>query len=69
MLIILRLIDSQSHTHTDSNSSANISALPLTCPQPFAASSTYTEDCLSMILYVPTASQVDSGVPTLMWYA
>jgi len=32
-------------------------------------SSTFTEDCLSMILYVPTTlEEVDGGVPTLMWY-
>ncbi|OAX40276.1 alpha/beta-hydrolase [Rhizopogon vinicolor AM-OR11-026] len=49
------------------NGSTNISALPLMCPQPYADDSTFTEDCLSMILYVPTNLHVDGGVPTLMW--
>ncbi|KAG1756333.1 Carboxylesterase [Suillus paluster] len=49
------------------NGSTNVSALPLMCPQPYVDNSTFTEDCLSMILYVPTTSDEDSDVPTLMW--
>ncbi|KAH7911429.1 Alpha/Beta hydrolase protein [Hygrophoropsis aurantiaca] len=49
------------------NGSTNVSALPLMCPQPYVDDSTFSEDCLSMILYVPTTLSVDSGVPTLMW--
>ncbi|KAG1903856.1 Carboxylesterase [Suillus fuscotomentosus] len=49
------------------NGSTNVSALPLTCPQPYANTSTFTEDCMSMILYVPTTLHADSCVPTLMW--
>ncbi|KAJ7749550.1 Alpha/Beta hydrolase protein [Mycena maculata] len=49
------------------NGSTNASALPLACPQPEVDPSTYTEDCLSMILYVPTTLNANSGVPTLVW--
>ncbi|KAH7923532.1 alpha/beta-hydrolase [Leucogyrophana mollusca] len=49
------------------NGSTNVSALPLMCPQPYVDDSTFSEDCLSMILYVPTTLTVGSGVPTLMW--
>ncbi|KAJ6531229.1 Alpha/Beta hydrolase protein [Mycena capillaripes] len=45
----------------------NASGLPLACPQPSVDPSTYTEDCLSMILYVPTTLKANSGVPTLLW--
>ncbi|KAJ7670877.1 alpha/beta-hydrolase [Mycena polygramma] len=45
----------------------NASGLPLACPQPDVDPSTYTEDCLSMILYVPTTLTASSGVPTLLW--
>nr|GAT51241.1 predicted protein [Mycena chlorophos] len=49
------------------NGNTNASALPLACPQPGVDASTYTEDCLSMILYVPTTLKPDSNVPTLVW--
>ncbi|KAG2147259.1 Carboxylesterase [Suillus cothurnatus] len=49
------------------NGSTNVSSLPLMCPQPFVDNSTFTEDCLSMILYVPTTLHAHSSVPTLMW--
>ncbi|KAF8205748.1 alpha/beta-hydrolase [Mycena galopus ATCC 62051] len=45
----------------------NASGLPLACPQPSVDPSTYVEDCLSMILYVPSSLKVTSGVPTLLW--
>ncbi|KAJ7461542.1 alpha/beta-hydrolase [Mycena latifolia] len=49
------------------NGASDASALPLACPQPVADPSTYAEDCLSMILYVPTTLKANSGVPTLLW--
>lgn len=64
----LRLVCFRSHIYINSNGSTNVSALPLMCPQPYADTSTFTEDCLSMILYVPATLDIDSGVPTLMWY-
>ncbi|KAJ7256473.1 alpha/beta-hydrolase [Mycena haematopus] len=45
----------------------NASGLPLACPQPLVDPSTYAEDCLSMILYVPTSLKASSDVPTLLW--
>ncbi|TFK38938.1 alpha/beta-hydrolase [Crucibulum laeve] len=47
--------------------SANPSTMPLACPQPFVDSSAYTEDCLSMILYVPPSLSLTSAAPTLIW--
>ncbi|KAG1754325.1 Carboxylesterase [Suillus lakei] len=49
------------------NGSTNVTALPLMCPQPFVDDSTFTEDCMSMILYVPTTLHADGSVPTLVW--
>ncbi|KAJ7197881.1 alpha/beta-hydrolase [Mycena rebaudengoi] len=49
------------------NGSTDVAALPLACPQPKVEPSTYSEDCLSMLLYVPTTLKPDSGVPTIMW--
>ncbi|KAG6814563.1 hypothetical protein H0H92_000091 [Tricholoma furcatifolium] len=46
---------------------SNQTSLPLACPQPDVDSSTYNEDCLSMILYVPPTLSVGDDVPTLMW--
>lgn len=53
---------------TCSNNATRPSALPFACPQPSSAenSADTDEDCLSMILYVPSAA-VWSTVPTLMW--
>lgn len=45
----------------------NATGLPLPCPQPPFDPSTSTEDCLSMILYVPPGIAKDSAVPTFMW--
>ncbi|KAJ6502094.1 alpha/beta-hydrolase [Mycena sanguinolenta] len=45
----------------------NASGLPLACPQPLVDPSTYAEDCLSMVLYVPTSLKANSGAPTLLW--
>ncbi|KAH0583691.1 hypothetical protein H2248_009300 [Termitomyces sp. 'cryptogamus'] len=45
----------------------NQTSLPLACPQPGVDSSAYTEDCLSMIIYVPPGLTLYSNAPTLMW--
>jgi carboxylesterase type B len=37
------------------------------CPQAGVDSSTYSEDCLSMIFYVPATITATSKVPTLVW--
>lgn len=47
--------------------STNVSSLPLACPQPNLDPSLYTEDCLSMVLYVPPSLNLQSAVPTLVW--
>ncbi|KAF7311334.1 Carboxylic ester hydrolase [Mycena kentingensis (nom. inval.)] len=49
------------------NGATNASALPLACPQGGVDASDYSEDCLSMVLYVPNTLKVNSGVPTLVW--
>lgn len=51
-----------------SNGSSDPSALPLACPQAGMADSSMSEDCLSMVLYVPDSVNIGSGAPTLMWY-
>ena len=50
-----------------SNGLTDVTALPLTCPQAGADPSTYSEDCLSMVLYVPTTLTSTSSAPTLVW--
>ena len=47
---------------------ANETSFPLACPQSNVHSSAYTEDCLSMVLYVPPRLASNSNAPTLMWY-
>ncbi|KAJ7609893.1 alpha/beta-hydrolase [Roridomyces roridus] len=49
------------------NDADDPAALPLQCPQLNADASTYSEDCLSMILYVPDNISVGSDAPTLVW--
>ncbi|OBZ69107.1 Para-nitrobenzyl esterase [Grifola frondosa] len=49
------------------NGASNATALPLACPQLNADDSTFSEDCLSMLLYVPDSISTDSDAPTLMW--
>lgn len=49
------------------NGSTNVTALPLACPQPNVDPSTYSEDCLSMILYVPTTLTSTCSASTLVW--
>ncbi|CCM03627.1 uncharacterized protein FIBRA_05771 [Fibroporia radiculosa] len=46
---------------------SNASGLPLACPQTDADASSYSEDCLAMILYVPPSVQPGSDAPTLVW--
>ncbi|KAI0310187.1 Alpha/Beta hydrolase protein [Amylostereum chailletii] len=48
------------------NGAIDPAALPLTCPQD-ADASTYSEDCLSALIYVPSSLSTTSGAPTLMW--
>ncbi|KIP04759.1 hypothetical protein PHLGIDRAFT_129302 [Phlebiopsis gigantea 11061_1 CR5-6] len=45
----------------------NASQLPLACPQDNIDASAMSEDCLSMILYVPTSVKAGSNVPTILW--
>lgn len=47
------------------NGSSDVSALPLPCPQD--GTSSYSEDCLSMVLYVPVTLKATDGVPVFMW--
>ncbi|KAK7063418.1 carboxylic ester hydrolase [Favolaschia claudopus] len=49
------------------NGSGDPAALPLQCPQIRVDASTFSEDCLSMILYVPVDISAGSKVPTLVW--
>ncbi|KAI6036430.1 alpha beta-hydrolase [Pisolithus microcarpus] len=45
----------------------NISMLPPMCPQPYVSDTTYSEDCLAMVLYVPSSLTDTNSVPTLVW--
>ncbi|EMD38209.1 hypothetical protein CERSUDRAFT_113358 [Gelatoporia subvermispora B] len=49
------------------NGATDPTALPLTCPQNTTADSTMSEDCLSMILYVPSSVKPGSNAPALLW--
>ncbi|KAF8201777.1 Alpha/Beta hydrolase protein [Pholiota molesta] len=49
------------------NGATNSSSLPLACPQDVLDPSAYTEDCLSMVIYVPPSLTVGSTAPTLVW--
>ncbi|KAK0211160.1 alpha/beta-hydrolase [Desarmillaria ectypa] len=49
------------------NNSSDVTAMPLACPQSGLDSSQYSEDCLSVILYVPATLTVSDNVPTLTW--
>ena len=50
------------------NGASKPSALPLVCPQDNVQDSAMSEDCLSMILYVPKGVKVGTSVPILLWY-
>ncbi|EKM55684.1 uncharacterized protein PHACADRAFT_184465 [Phanerochaete carnosa HHB-10118-sp] len=57
-------------TPTDACISAgntNASQLPLACPQDGIDASAMSEDCLSMLLYVPSSVNPASNAPTLLW--
>lgn len=49
------------------NNSSDPAALPLACPQSTMDPSKFSEDCLSMLLYVPTAVTVSSKLPVFLW--
>ncbi|KAH9011611.1 alpha beta-hydrolase [Lactarius pseudohatsudake] len=49
------------------NNSSDPTALPLACPQSTLDPSEFSEDCLSMLLYVPTAVTVSSRLPVFLW--
>lgn len=42
--------------------------MPLPCAQLGVDDSQFSEDCLSMILYVPPGLTLTSAAPTLVWY-
>jgi hypothetical protein len=47
----------------------DISKLPPVCPQPNVDASTYSEDCLYMVVYTPVPSPtLGTSVPVLVWY-
>ncbi|KAH9483951.1 cAMP-regulated D2 protein [Psilocybe cubensis] len=43
------------------------SSLPLACPQDGVDESAFSEDCLSMVLYVPPSLTLTSNAPILVW--
>jgi len=47
------------------NGSSDAAAYPLPCPQ--SGTSSYSEDCLSMVIYVPKTLETNAGVPVFMW--
>ncbi|KAI0053905.1 alpha/beta-hydrolase [Auriscalpium vulgare] len=49
------------------NGASDPAALPLACAQTDLDDSQFSEDCLSILLYVPPAITVASNVPTLLW--
>ncbi|KAF8831006.1 hypothetical protein HHX47_DHR1000022 [Lentinula edodes] len=49
------------------NGATNASGLPLVCPQQGVDDSTFSEDCLSMLIYVPDSFSPSSSVPIFMW--
>ena len=50
-----------------SNGSLNPTALPKPCPQSDLNPSQYSEDCLSMMLYVPSAVPLNTKLPVFLW--
>ncbi|EIW60289.1 alpha/beta-hydrolase [Trametes versicolor FP-101664 SS1] len=49
------------------NGSSDVTALPVPCAQLSGSSIVGVEDCLSMILYVPSTVTAGSDAPTFMW--
>jgi hypothetical protein len=64
------LVSCQLHLYpcTFRNNSTNPTALPLPCPQPDMDSpEPYSEDCLSMLLYVPNSINPIRQGPMMVW--
>ena len=55
------------HLFSVSNGSLNPTALPKACPQSDLNPSQYSEDCLSMMLYVPSAVPLNTKLPVFLW--
>ncbi|TFK94757.1 alpha/beta-hydrolase [Polyporus arcularius HHB13444] len=49
------------------NGASDVTALPLPCVQTSNDDTVGTEDCLSMILYIPSSISQGSDAPTFMW--
>ncbi|KIK67452.1 hypothetical protein GYMLUDRAFT_37580 [Collybiopsis luxurians FD-317 M1] len=49
------------------NGATNVTALPLACPQQGIDDSAFSEDCLSMLIYVPQSFNPASLKPVFMW--
>jgi Carboxylesterase family len=52
-----------------SNGSLNPSTPPKSCPQNDLNPSQYSEDCLSMLLYAPSAIAQTTKLPVFLWLA
>jgi Carboxylesterase family len=50
-----------------SDGSSDPTSLPLACPQSNLNSSQYSEDCLSMLLYVPSRATASTRLPVFLW--
>lgn len=50
------------------NGASDVTALPVPCVQTSNGNTVGTEDCLSMVLYVPSSISKGSDAPTFMWY-
>jgi carboxylesterase type B len=50
-----------------SNGSSDRTSLPLACPQSTLGPSQYSEDCLSMLLYVPSPATASTELPVFLW--
>jgi hypothetical protein len=51
-----------------SNGSSDPRNLPLACPQSILEPSQYSEDCLSMLLYVPSPATISTELPIFLWF-
>ncbi|KAF5373884.1 hypothetical protein D9758_000858 [Tetrapyrgos nigripes] len=49
------------------NNASDPAAEPLACPSPILDDSQFSEDCLSMILYVPPTFNPSAQMPVFMW--
>ena len=57
----------EAHLFSDSNGSLDPTALPKACPQSALDPSQYSEDCLSMMLYVPSGVPLITKLPVFLW--